>query len=264
MMNLGFNIPKDRRLRILCLGAHSDDIEIGCGGTILTLLRGSRNVEVRWVVHSAGSVREREARRSAALFLKGTSHQTVTVHNFRESFFPYLGELKEAFERLKEEYSPDLVFSHFREDLHQDHRTVSELTWNTFRNHMILEYEIPKYDGDLGRPNCYVQLDRATCERKIRYLIQCFGSQQNRQWFTAETFQALHRLRGIECRAPGQYAEGFYCRKVVLGDNDRPGVQDDLAKRDQIRSRTQRNARGSAGEGVDGLDCKRVGLSPAF
>jgi LmbE family N-acetylglucosaminyl deacetylase len=236
MMNLSFNTPRGRCLRILCLGAHSDDIEIGCGGTILTLLRGYRNVEVRWVVYSGGPVREREARRSAALFLKRTLHQMVTVHDFRESFFPYLGQLKEAFERLKEEYSPDLVFTHFREDLHQDHRTVSDLTWSTFRNHMILEYEIPKYDGDLGKPNCYVELDSATCERKIRYLIQCFGSQQNRQWFTAETFQALHRLRGIECRAPGQYAEGFYCRKVVLSDDGGRGVHGDFAKPDQESS----------------------------
>jgi len=154
----------------------------------------------------------------------------VTVYDFRQSFFPYLGELKEAFERLKDEYSPDLVFTHFRGDLHQDHHTVSELTWNTFRNHTILEYEIPKYDGDLGSPNCYVQLDRATCERKIRYLVKCFKTQQSKQWFTAETFQALHRLRGIECKAHGQYAEGFYCRKLVLSYRRR-GVRGDFANR---------------------------------
>jgi LmbE family N-acetylglucosaminyl deacetylase len=218
MLRLGA-VPVGRSAyRVLCLGAHADDIEIGCGGTVLQLLASGRPVDARWVVLSATDAREREARSSAARFLKGARHATVTVERFRESFFPHVGaEIKEFFERLRSEFSPDLIFTHCRHDLHQDHRVTSELTWNTFRRHLILEYEIPKYDGDLGAPNCFVALDATTCRRKVRHLLKEFSSQRDKHWFTEDTFRGLMRLRGIECAAPGQYAEAFYARKLALG-----------------------------------------------
>ncbi len=203
--------------KVLCMGAHADDIEIGCGGTILRLLSDHSNLEFCWVVFSATPERKREARKSASAFLKGARQKTLMVKNFRNSFFPFQGsEIKEYFEELKGEISPHLIFTHYRNDLHQDHRAICELTWNTFRNHLILEYEIPKYDGDLGSPNCFVHLDDSTCRQKIRYLLSAFRSQKEKQWFGEETFRSLMRLRGIESNAPERYAEAFYCRKLVL------------------------------------------------
>jgi LmbE family N-acetylglucosaminyl deacetylase len=203
-------------LRILCLGAHSDDIEIGCGGTVLQLLSQRRGVEFLWVVFSSGSDREREARASAARFLEHAEHREVLVKDFRASYFPYDGaKIKDFFEELKKRISPDLIFTHYRHDRHQDHRTISDLTWNTWRSHLILEYEIPKYDGDLGSPNCFVPLEREVCDRKIKYLCEFFQTQSNKSWFTEDTFQAILRLRGVECAARDKYAEAFYCRKLV-------------------------------------------------
>jgi LmbE family N-acetylglucosaminyl deacetylase len=214
---LPLNLPKVAGFKILCLGAHSDDIEIGCGGTVLQLLSTHRNVDVSWVVFSSGRAREREARASAALFLKQAKRQKVTVKNFRDGFFPYEGtKIKEFFEKIKGEIDPDLVFTHYRDDRHQDHRTISDLTWNTFRRHLILEYEIPKYDGDLGSPNFFVPLNRKTCDRKIKYICDVFQTQSNKAWLTEDTFQAMLRLRGVECAAPDKYAEAFYCRKLVM------------------------------------------------
>jgi len=204
-------------LTILCLGAHSDDIEIGCGGLILDLLGARRRVDLHWIVFSATAEREREARRSAALFLRGAARQRVEVHRFRDGFLPYQGgEVKETFERLKRSVNPDLILTHCRDDRHQDHRLLSDLTWNTFRNHFILEYEIPKFDGDLGAPNCFVPLSRATCRRKVKFLTTVFGTQRDKHWFAPETFLSLMRLRGMECRAAAGYAEAFYARKVVI------------------------------------------------
>jgi LmbE family N-acetylglucosaminyl deacetylase len=217
---LPLNLPADPTspLKILCLGAHSDDIEIGCGGTILHLLSRYTNVDVVWVVFSSGREREREARTSAALFLKQAKRQQVIVKSFRDGFFPYEGtKIKEFFEELKKEVNPDLVFTHYRTDRHQDHRTISDLTWNTWRRHLVLEYEIPKYDGDLGTPNCFVPLTQQICSRKIRYICDVFQTQSNKAWLTEDTFQALLRLRGVECAAPDKYAEAFYCRKFALG-----------------------------------------------
>jgi LmbE family N-acetylglucosaminyl deacetylase len=203
---------------MLCLGAHSDDIEIGCGGTILQLLSSHPNVDVSWVVFSSGRKREREARTSATLFLKQAKRHKVTVKKFRDGFFPYEGaRIKEFFETIKREVNPDLVFTHYRDDRHQDHRTISDLTWNTFRRHLILEYEIPKYDGDLGSPNFFVPLKQETCARKIKYICDMFQTQRNKAWLTEDTFQAMLRLRGVECAAPDKYAEAFYCRKLVWG-----------------------------------------------
>jgi LmbE family N-acetylglucosaminyl deacetylase len=203
---------------VLCLGAHSDDIEIGCGGAVLTLLDRYEQVAVRWVVFSASEERAREARRSADAFLARAGERDVVVKGYRDGFFPFQGaQIKEDFEALKREFSPDLVFTHYRDDRHQDHRLISDLTWNTFRNHLILEYEIPKYDGDLGSPNFFVQLDESVCSRKVRNLIDSFLSQREKMWFDEQTFLAMLRLRGMEANSPTRYAEAFYCRKAVLG-----------------------------------------------
>jgi LmbE family N-acetylglucosaminyl deacetylase len=215
---LELNLEKGRGpLNVLCLGAHSDDIEIGCGGLILSLLKGRRPVDVTWVVFSASREREREARRGAAAFLKGAKRSNVIVKQFKDGHFPYEGAaVKSVFESLKS-INPDLVLTHYREDRHQDHRVLSDLAWNTFRDHLVLEYEIPKFDGDLGTPNCFVPLTRASCLRKAKYLEQVFGSQRDKHWFSSETFVGLMRLRGMECRASSGYAEAFYGRKIVLG-----------------------------------------------
>lgn len=201
---------------ILCLGAHADDIEIGCGGTILRLLSEAHDAEVTWVVFSANRQRKAEAGKSARRFLESAKANSVHVKAFRESYFPYQGAaIKKAFERFKHTCNPDIIFTHYRQDLHQDHRLINELTWNTFRSHLILEYEIPKYDGDLGVPNMFVQLDEEHCASKVRHLMECFKSQQGKQWFTEDTFWALLRLRGVESGRTSKYAEGFFCRKFV-------------------------------------------------
>ena len=204
-------------LRVLAIGAHSDDIEIGAGGTILRLISDGLVGSVRWVVLSAGGEREEEARNGAAAFLEGAPEVDVVVADFRDGFFPYLGSaVKEFFEEHKGSFAPDLILSHRREDLHQDHRLVGDLTWNTYRNHLILEYEIPKYEGDLSTPNLYVDLPEETAERKIHLIGETFRSQAARQWFDPDAFRALMRLRGLECPGAGRFAEGFTCRKVVL------------------------------------------------
>jgi LmbE family N-acetylglucosaminyl deacetylase len=202
---------------VLCIGAHCDDIEIGCGGAILKLLARASDLTVHWVVFSSDEAREREARASAAALLAGASSATVEVERFRERYLPYEGgQVKERFDRLGAELEPDLVFTHLRHDLHQDHRLLSELTYNTFRDHLVLEYEIPKVDGDLASPNAFVHLDESHCEKKISTLLEMFASQREKHWFTADTFRALLRIRGIESRSPSGLAEGFYCRKLVL------------------------------------------------
>lgn len=200
---------------ILFLGAHSDDIEIGCGGTILRLAQQYPNCTFHWVVFSANGVRRQEAARAAALF--AASHlQEPMLKTFRDGFLPFEGiHVKEAFEELKV-VSPDLIFTHAREDAHQDHRLISDLTWNTFRNHMILEYEIPKYDGDLGKPNVFVPLAPEQYKTKVEYLMEAFESQRKKHWFQKEPFLGLMRLRGMECNAPSGYAEAFHGRKLVL------------------------------------------------
>lgn len=207
----------DAPLRVLCLGAHADDIEIGCGATVLQLVAARPQALFHWVVFSADEEREREARHSASLFLSSTARHQVVVKRFRDGFFPYVGaEIKECFEQLKREVSPDVIFTHYRGDRHQDHRLISELTWNTFRDHLILEYEVPKYDGDLGSPNCYVPLDEAVCRMKTDYLVATFKSQLAKRWFSADTFRGLLRIRGIEAGAPAGYAEAFYAHKLVV------------------------------------------------
>jgi len=206
----------DTPLKVLCLGSHSDDIEIGCGGSILRLLSEHQQVDITWIVFSSNNEREQEARKSAELFLRQAHRKEVIIEHFRDGFFPFDGtKIKDFFESLKR-LSPDVIFSHSRKDAHQDHRLLAELTWNTFRNHLVLEYEIPKYDGDLGQPNFFVPLAHEAYETKVAYLMEAFKTQHGKRWFEKETFLALMRLRGMECNAPSGYAEGFYSRKVVI------------------------------------------------
>jgi LmbE family N-acetylglucosaminyl deacetylase len=214
----------DRVFEVLAIGAHADDIEIGCGGTLLGLAATGFRLRVTWVVLSAAGTREREAVQSASAFLKDVEQSTVVVKAFRDGFFPWAGaEIKQLFEQLKPEVTPDLVLTPRRDDAHQDHRLVAELTWNTFRDHLVLEYEIPKYDGDLVTPNLFVPLPSAVCERKVRLLLEEFPSQRDRSWFTADTFWALLRLRGVESNSPSRFAEGFHCRKTVMALVRSPG-----------------------------------------
>jgi LmbE family N-acetylglucosaminyl deacetylase len=217
MLKLALSHQKKGALKILCLGAHSDDIEIGCGGTILRLLSEYHGVEIHWVVLGSKGKRDEEALASANKFLADAKKKKIIIKNFKESFFPYIGgEIKNFFEKLKKQVSPDIIFTHYRHDLHQDHRLISELTWNTYRDHLILEYEIIKYDGDLGSPNLFIHLDEVIGQKKISLIMECFKSQRNRDWFTDDAFLSMLRIRGIESKAPGKYAEGFYCRKLVL------------------------------------------------
>jgi len=198
---------------VLCLGAHCDDIEIGCGGTLLKLRKLNPEVQTHWVVFSSDDRRAAEARASAAAF----AATTISVKTFRGRYFPYVGaQIKEYFDELAVGLDPDLIFTHYRSDLHQDHRLLCELTYNTFRGHLILEYEVPKYDGDMSRPNVYVNLTGPQCEQKISTILECFPSQSERHWFTEDTFRSLLRLRGVESKSASGYAEAFHCRKMVL------------------------------------------------
>jgi len=216
MHSLSFPWDATSPVKVLCLGAHSDDIEIGCGGTILRFVRQYPNCVFHWAVFSAPGVRAEEAQRGAVLFAGARALKRPLLKGFQDGFMPFAGvEVKTVFEELKT-LSPDLIFTHNRNDAHQDHRLLAELTWNTFRDHMILEYEIPKYDGDLGRPSVFVPLDSELCERKVQYLMDTFESQRSKRWFQSDTFFSLLRLRGIECNAPSGYAEAFYCRKLML------------------------------------------------
>jgi len=202
---------------VLCLGAHADDVEIGCGGTILHWAEQNPKLKFHWVVFAAHGDRRTEAERSAHGFLAASKNPHVELHAFRDSFFPSdFAEIKRAFEGLKARVSPDVILTHHGADKHQDHRVVSELTWNTFRHHLILEYEIPKYDGDLGQPNAFIALDETTCDKKIDLLYEHFPTQAGRTWFDRETFRGLMRLRGVECAAPNRFAEAFYARKLRL------------------------------------------------
>ena len=220
MLRLSLDKKAPSTLRILCLGAHCDDIEIGCGGTILRLLESYRGTEVLWVVFSSGPQRAREAARCAKAFLQKAGKRKIVIKAFRDGFFPYNGgRIKDYFETLKPVYSPDLILTHYRHDLHQDHRVISELTWNTFRDHLILEYEVPKYDGDLGSPNFFVPLEEQICARKLQYIFGAYKSQRTKHWFTEDLFRGIMRIRGIESSSQMPFAEGFYSRKLALSDS---------------------------------------------
>jgi LmbE family N-acetylglucosaminyl deacetylase len=216
---LGFDLAhsRDDPLVVLVLGAHSDDIEIGCGGTLIQLAATRPRLEVAWVVFAAHGPRIDEARTSAERLLESVPTKHIRIESFEESFLPYQGaDVKRYFEQLKSEFAPDVILTHCRHDLHQDHRLVCELTWNAFRDHLVLEYEIPKYDGDLGTPNVYVPVARDACERKVETLMECFSTQHSKHWFTREVLLGLMSVRGIECRSESGYAEAFFGRKVVL------------------------------------------------
>jgi LmbE family N-acetylglucosaminyl deacetylase len=212
------NALKPERIdRLLCLGAHGDDIEIGCGGTVLHLTGSHPDMEVCWVVFSASPTRKKEAARSADRFLEKASKSRVIFHDFRDGYLPYPGDpVKDRFEDLKKEFHPDLILTPSRRDRHQDHRFVAELTWNTYRDHLILEYEIPKWDGDMGAPNLYVPLSEEICRQKIDLILDSFPSQKGRDWFTDDLFLSILRIRGMECRSPSRYAEAFYASKLNL------------------------------------------------
>src|SRR5258708_8261703 len=216
MLTLDFARRRDSGVRIVGMGAESDDIDIGCGGRVLRWLAEYPSSEICWIVMGASGERRAEAVQSANLFLANARRKEIVVKECRDGYFPYNGaEIKDFFEDLKGKYVPDVILTHHREDLHQDHRLVSELTWNTFRSHLILEYEIAKYDGDLGAPNFFVHLTESVAQRKIRTILECFQSQKKKSWITDDAFCSILRLRGIESNAPNKYAEGFYCRKIV-------------------------------------------------
>ena len=218
MLQLGLESRTGSALRVLCLGAHCDDIEIGCGGTVLSLLERYDCVSVCWVVFGLNGRTGARGYRQRRCVSCRHCEKEIVIKGYRDGFFPYseATRIKDDFEALKRKFAPDVVFTHCRDDRHQDHRLISDLTWNTFRNHLILEYEIPKYDGDLGQPSFFVPLDESTCSRKLHIIAQSFQSQRNKQWFDDQTFLALLRLRGMEANSSTRYAEAFYCRKAVL------------------------------------------------
>lgn len=215
MLGLRLGQSREGIREVLCLGAHSDDIEIGCGAAILELAASHPGLRVIWVVFSGDAKREDEARRAARRFLHGVGSSRIVVRKQRDGFFPaQMTEIKEFFEELKRISTPDIIFTHYRDDRHQDHRTISDLTWNTFRDHLVLEYEIPKYDGDLGTPNVFVPVSRKAARRKVTDICSIFKSQIGQHWFTPDLFFGLMRIRGIECCA--EFAEAFYSRKAIL------------------------------------------------
>lgn len=217
MLNLSLSKALDRNPKLLLLGAHCDDIEIGCGGTLIQLMEKNPGIEVNWVVFSSNEIREKEARNSAEEYLSGIKRKSIQILDYKNGFFPHeMHKIKHYFEDLKKQIEPGVIFTHYRKDLHQDHRTINELTWNTFRSHFILEYEIMKYDGDLGVPNIFCSLTKDTKDIKIEKLTKHFGSQSDKQWFTESTFEALMRIRGIECNSKSGFAEAFYGRKICI------------------------------------------------
>jgi len=208
---------ENQKPNILCLGAHPDDIEIGCGGTILRFAEEAPESQFHWVVFSGDEARSKEASQSAEIFLNKIKAKKIDIQDFRESYFPFIGDqIKDYFNKLAKEFSPDMVFTHYRNDAHQDHRLISSLTWNTFRDNFILEYEVPKYDGDLGTPNLYFHLKDDHVDRKIGFLYAAFQTQRQKQWFDEETFRSILRIRGVESNSPSKYAEAFYCRKIIF------------------------------------------------
>lgn len=208
-------IDGNRIKRLLCIGAHPDDIELGAGGTVMRLVAQNPGLHIRWVVLcGADPVRAEEARKAAALFTAGAADVCVEIHAFKDAFLPWQGEqVKKVFEALKGDFTPDLVLTHYEQDRHQDHRLISQLSWNTWRDHIIFEYEIQKWDGDLGQPNVFVPLEKAQSYRKAKQIYDCYATQRSHHWFNEDTFLALMRVRGVECNA--DYAEGFYARKIL-------------------------------------------------
>ena len=217
MISLQLQQKENEGLKILCMGAHCDDIEIGCGGTLLKLIESGKVAQVKWLVFASDETRKKEAIASAEAFLLKVVNKEITVFDYRDAFLNFSAfEIKEHFERIKKGFNPDLIFTHYRHDRHQDHRLISDLTWNTFRSHLILEYEIPKYDGDLGIPNSFFHLNETIAKQKVNILLKEFKSQKNKHWFDEETFLSLMRIRGMEAACLTKYAEAFHLRKVVF------------------------------------------------
>jgi LmbE family N-acetylglucosaminyl deacetylase len=217
MLRLAPSPPNGRGLELLCLGAHSDDLEIGCSGTVLQWLDDLCIDRITWVVLSGSGDRACEAEHSARALLARRTDFSLKTQSFRDGYFPYTAApIKDFFESLKTEVQPDIVLTHYREDRHQDHRLVSDLTYNTFRDQLVLEYEVMKRDGDIGQPNTYVAVDESNVDRKVEHLMSHFGSQRDRSWFSEDAFRGLMRLRGIEARSESGHAEAFYCRALVL------------------------------------------------
>ena len=219
MADIKIQTPSTELSHILCLGAHCDDAEIGCGGALLSILeQNPNNIHVTWVIFTSSESRKKEAIKGAELFTANARSVDIKIFDYRDGFLPYTnGQIKDTFEEVKAGVdTPDLIFTHYRHDRHQDHRLVSELTWNTYRNHPILEYEIPKWDGDMGQPNTFIPLTREQGLQKIRLLQEVYNTQQTKNWFTDDLFWSLMRLRGMECNAPSTIAEGFYSRKLTL------------------------------------------------
>jgi len=216
MQSLRLAKKGEKELRVLCLGAHCDDIEIGCGGTLLKLAEEYKKIRVKWVVFSSNKIRKKEAKKSAALFLDQLENKLIEILDFKDGFFPASwSDIKNRFEEFKD-FSPDIIFTHYRDDLHQDHRVINELTWNTFRDHLILEYEIVKYDGDLGNPNFFVPLTEKHFYKKKEILFECFKSQLDKQWFDNSLLEALPRIRGVQSASQTKFAEAYYTRKLIL------------------------------------------------
>ena len=217
MLNMSLSQALERKPQLLLLGAHCDDIEIGCGGCLIELLEKNPEIEVNWIVFSSNEIRSDEARNSAEEYLADFKRKTIRILKYQNGYFPHeMKKIKLFFEDLKKHLDPGVIFTHYRNDLHQDHRTINELTWNTFRSHFVLEYEIAKYDGDLGIPNVFFPLKKDTVDKKIERLIKHFDSQAERQWFTEDTFRALLRIRGIECDAESGFSEAFHGRKISI------------------------------------------------
>lgn len=213
---------RNQPAHLLCLGAHCDDIEIGCGATLLSMVEANPTLRITWIVFTSTEARKLEAIDGANRFTSGAANLDVRIYDLQDGYLPYHGEqVKPLFEQLKFDIAPpDIVFTHYRHDLHQDHRKISELTWNTFRNHLILEYEIPKWDGDLGNPNLFFPISEKNGTKKIQYLQAVYNSQQKKRWFTDDLFWSLMRIRGMECNSPSRFAEAFHVRKLTLALND--------------------------------------------
>jgi LmbE family N-acetylglucosaminyl deacetylase len=217
MIQAGFKYDSEKGINIFAVGAHCDDIEIGCGATLLKLFEEYKIGHIKWVVFASTPQRKKEAIASAEQFLSDVKHKEIVVLDYRDAFLEQSKfEIKEHFELFKKDFNPDLVFTHYRNDRHQDHRLLSDLVWNTFRNHLVLEYEIPKYDGDLGVPNMFVEIRSELADRKAQILLDCFESQLGKHWFDKETFLALMRIRGMEAASKEKYAEAFHLRKLVF------------------------------------------------
>jgi len=214
VLPLQLETPAGRPLSILAIGAHPDDIEIGAGGTLLSLAAACPGLQARYLVLTGTAERHEEARSAASAFLPATDVH-IDLHELPEGRFPAVwARVKDALEDVARSCSPDLILAPSRADAHQDHRTIGEIVPTVFRDQLYLGYEIPKWDGDLSQPSMYLPLSADVARRKVELLHKCFPSQRVRDWWDDEVFLGMARLRGMECRAP--YAEAFTCTKSAI------------------------------------------------